>query len=57
MNAVAARDIDFLSVAGAFIDPKWDLMYFVEAVDNDGNSRMYRDPETKMPYVVVEVDR
>ncbi len=44
-------------IPAAFIDPKWDLMYFVEAVDNKGNGRMYPDLETDTPYVVVAVKR
>ncbi len=44
-------------IPAAFIDPKWDLMYFVEAVDNKGNGRMYPDLETDTPYVIVAVKR
>lgn len=41
------------SIPQSFVDPKWDLMYFVEAVDGQGNGRMYPDMETETPYVVV----
>lgn len=41
----------------SFIDPQWDLMYFVEAVDRDGCGRMYPDLEIETPYVVVPVQR
>ena len=44
-------------IPGAFITPKWDLMYFVEAIDQSGNGRNYPDLETEMPYVIVGVDR
>jgi hypothetical protein len=44
-------------IPGAFIDPKWDLMYFVEVVDNAGAGRMYPDLEREAPYVVVPVKR
>lgn len=45
------------AIPGAFIDPKWDLMYFVEAVGKDGAGRMYPDLEREMPYVIVPVKR
>jgi hypothetical protein len=44
-------------IPASFIDPKWDLMYFVEAVDNHGAGRMYPDLEVDTPYVVVPVKR
>jgi hypothetical protein len=42
-------------IPAAFVDPKWDLMYFVEAVGLDGAGRMYPDLEREMPYVVMPV--
>jgi hypothetical protein len=45
------------AIPAAFIDPKWDLMYFVEAVGKDGAGRMYPDLEREMPYVIVPVKR
>jgi hypothetical protein len=44
-------------VPGDFIVPEWDLMYFIEVMDNEGNGRMYPDLEVEMPYVVVRVAR
>jgi len=44
-------------IPGAFVDPKWDLMYFIEAVGNDGAGRIYPDLEKETPYVVVPVKR
>ncbi len=44
-------------IPAAFIDPKWDLMYFVEVVDKAGSGRMYPDLERETPYVVVAVKR
>jgi hypothetical protein len=44
-------------IPASFIDPKWDLMYLVEAVDDKGVGRMYPDLETETPYVVVAVKR
>ena len=45
------------AIPAGFIDPKWDLMYFVEAIDTQGNGRMYPDLEIETPYVVVPVAR
>ena len=45
------------SIPAAFIDPKWDLMYFVEVVDRAGAGRMYPDLERETPYVVIAVKR
>jgi hypothetical protein len=45
------------TIPGSFIVPKWDLMYFVEAVDRKGNGRNYPDLEIEAPYVIVPVAR
>jgi hypothetical protein len=45
------------AIPAAFIDPKWDLMYFVEVVGTNGAGRMYPDLEREMPYVIVAVKR
>ncbi len=45
------------AIPAAFIDPKWNLMYFVEAVGKNGAGRMYPDLEREAPYVIVSVKR
>ena len=45
------------TVPASFIDPKWNLMYFVEVIDARGTGRMFPDFETEQPYVVVPVKR
>ncbi len=45
------------SIPAAFIDPHWDLMYFVEIVDQRGNGRIYPDLEFETPYIVTVVKR
>jgi hypothetical protein len=45
------------SIPASFIDPQWDLMYFVEIVDRQGNGRMYPDLETETPYIMLAVKR
>jgi hypothetical protein len=45
------------TIPGSFIDPKWDLMYFIETIGNNGGGRMYPDLEIEQPYVIVPVKR
>jgi hypothetical protein len=45
------------AIPAAFLDPKWDLMYFVEVVGKNGAGRMYPDLEREMPYVIVAMKR
>ncbi len=45
------------AIPAAFIDPKWDLMYFVEVVGKNGAGRMYPDLEGQQPYVIVSMKR
>jgi len=44
-------------IPAAFVDPKWDLMCFIEVVGMNGAGRMYPDLEVETPYVVVGVKR
>lgn len=39
------------------IRQEWDLMYFIEVMDNYGNGKIYPELEEKTPYVVVRVQR
>jgi hypothetical protein len=45
------------SIPAAFIDPKWDLQYFVEVIDRTGSGRQFPDLDVEMPYVVLSVKR
>ncbi len=44
-------------IPASFIDKKWDLMYFIETIGNNGGGRMYPDLEIEQPYVIVSVKR
>jgi hypothetical protein len=44
-------------IPGKFVVPQWDVMYFVETLDKEGNGRMYPDLKDEAPYVIVELDR
>lgn len=39
------------------IPPTWDLMYFIETMDADGNGRIYPDMDQETPYIVVRLQR
>jgi hypothetical protein len=39
------------------INPKWDLMYFIEVMDNHGNGRIYPDLNKQTPYYFVKLIR
>ena len=45
------------TIPASFIDPHWDLMYFVEIVDSHGNGRIYPDLEVETPYTITSVKR
>ena len=51
------RKVYTAEIPGEFIESKWDLMYFIEAMDNQRNGRIYPDLEKEMPYVIVHLDR
>jgi hypothetical protein len=44
-------------IPGKHIPARWDLMYFIEVMDNAGNGRIYPELEKETPYVVVKLDR
>ena len=39
------------------IVPTWDLMYFIEAMDKQGNGKIHPDLNRETPYVVVNLQR
>jgi hypothetical protein len=45
------------TIPGDFITAEWDLMYFVEVMDENGNGRIFPDLEEEAPYVIVELER
>jgi len=58
MTAIAGKAGTYQAqIPSSFIDPQWDLMYFVEVMGTNGRGRMYPDLERETPYVVVTVRR
>lgn len=45
------------AIPGPFINPQWDLMYFVEVRDAQGRSGRLPHWESEQPYVIVPVKR
>jgi len=45
------------TIPGDFVGPRWDVMYFIEAVDGAGNGTMWPDFRTEAPYVFVRLQR
>ncbi len=43
------------TIPGRCIVPEFDFIYYLEAVDEAGNGRIYPDWETAVPYVIVPV--
>jgi hypothetical protein len=39
------------------VEPKWDVMYLIEVMDNQGNGKIYPDLNRETPYVVVRLSR
>jgi hypothetical protein len=46
-----------ITVPGEHLDPRWDFMYLIEAMDASGNGTIYPDLEVETPYVVVRLER
>ena len=51
------RDRFTAAIPGDFIVPNWDLMYFIEAADQQGRGWKVPDFEKEIPYVTVTVER
>jgi len=57
MRRVGKGDRFEVVIPAAEIDPQWDFMYFIEAMDAAGNGCMWPDLEKRTPYVIVHLDR
>jgi len=55
MLPTGGRDEYRAEIRAEHIRPEWDLMYFIEVMDNCGNGKVYPDLEKETPYVVVNV--
>jgi len=46
-----------VTVPASEIDTRFDFMYFIEVMDNDGQGRIYPDLEVETPYIIVALER
>jgi hypothetical protein len=44
-------------IPAAFVVDRWDLMYFFEVMDNQGNGAIYPDLDKDIPYLIVKLRR
>jgi hypothetical protein len=57
MLPAAEKDTYQAVVAADQIDPKWDLMYLIEVMDNNGKGSIYPDLNKETPYKIVKLIR
>ncbi len=57
MLATGEKDQYRAVIPTEHINTPWDLMYFIEAMNTQGNGRIYPDLNTATPYVVVKLQR
>jgi len=53
----AGEDLFHAVVPADEIDPKYDFMYFLEVMDEEGHGTIYPDLEKETPYIIVKLDR
>jgi hypothetical protein len=57
MVATAEGDRYKAVIPAEDIKPTWDLMYFIEVMDQQGNGRIHPDLNIETPYIVVRLQR
>ena len=57
MSPAAEKDIYEATIPVQDINPRFDLAYFIEVMDNNGNGKIYPDLNTQTPYIVVKLNR
>ena len=57
MTSSFEKDLYEATIPVQDINPRFDLMYFIEVMDNNGNGKIYPDMNTQTPYVVVKLIR
>jgi hypothetical protein len=57
MESSGERDTYQVIVPAEQINPKWDFMYLIEVMDNNGRGKIYPDLNKELPYVIVRLIR
>jgi hypothetical protein len=57
MQPTEQPDVYEAAIPAGEMDPGWDFMYLIEAMDHAGNGTLYPDLEIETPYIVVRLQR
>ncbi len=57
MQGSAGGDEFHAVVQASEIDPRFDFMYFLEVMDEEGHGMIYPDLEKETPYMIVKINR
>ena len=57
MTPTAEKDVFEAVIPVQDINPRFDLMYYIEVMDNTGNGMTFPDLNTQTPYVTVKLER
>ena len=57
MTATAEKDMYKVMVPADALEAKWDFMYFIEMMDNNGQGSIYPDVNKQTPYFIVKLKR
>jgi hypothetical protein len=55
MNTTNEKDMFEAIIPVQEINPRFDMMYFIEVMDNNGNGKIYPDMNKQTPYVSVKL--
>lgn len=57
MKPTGEKDVYQAIIPAEEINPKWDVMYFIQVMDNKGNGMIYPDLNVETPYKIVKLIR
>ena len=57
MELSGEKDTYQVIVPADQINPKWDFMYLIEFMDNNGKGKIYPDLNHETPYIIVKLIR
>jgi hypothetical protein len=57
MKPTGKKDEYCATIPAEILSTQWDLMYYIEIIDDAGNGGIYPDPQEQTPYVVVKIRR
>jgi hypothetical protein len=57
MHRAGTKDVYEVTIPAEKIDPKWNLMYLIEMMDNHNHGFIYPDLNKETPYIVTSLIR